>query len=195
MGIRTFATLSDDTVIENPKYLRKSLKKLKRLQRSVSRKIKGSSNRMKAFKKLAIIHEKVTSQRNDFLHKTTKFLIDNYDTVCLETLRPSNMVKNHKLAQALSDIAIGKFNELLQYKAEWYGKNILRIGQFEPSSRLCTCGELNRELKLSNRVWTCKSCNTTHHRDILASNNIKRMAFHSLNKNTVGHTEIHAWNI
>ena len=96
------------------------------------------------------------------------------------------------MLKALSDIAIGKFNELIEYKAEWYGKNVLRIGQFEPSSKLCTCGVINRELKLSDRIWTCKSCNTTHDRDNLASNNIKRMAFHSLNKNTVGTTEIHA---
>ena len=192
LGIKTFATLSDGISIENPKFLRKSLKKLKRLQRSVSRKNKRSENRAKAVKQLALIHEKVFNQRNDFLHKTTTFLVQNYETICLETLKPSNMVKNHKLAQALSDIAIGKFNELIEYKAEWYGKNILRIGQFEPSSKLCTCGEINRELKLSNRTWTCKKCNTTHDRDQLAANNIKRMAFHSLNKNTAGQAEIYA---
>jgi len=186
LGIKTFATLSDGTSIANPKFLRKSLKKLKRLQRSVSRKKKESESRVKAINKLALIHEKVSNQRNDFLHKTTTFLIRNYDTICLETLKPSNMVKNHKLAQALSDIAIGKFNELLEYKAEWCGKNILRIGRFEPSSKLCTCGEINRELKLSDRAWTCKKCNATHDRDQLAANNIKRMAFHSLNKNTAG---------
>lgn len=192
LGIKTFATLSDGTNISNPKFLRKSLKKLKRLQRSVSRKKKGSENRAKARKKLALTYEKVSNRRNDFLNKTTTFLVRSYDTICLETLKPSNMVKNHKLAQALSDIAIGKFNELLEYKAKWYGKNILRIGQFEPSSRLCTCGEINREMKLSDRVWTCKKCNATHDRDQLAANNIKRMAFHSLNKNTAGQAEIHA---
>ena len=148
----------------------------------MSRKKKGSNNRKIAKQKLALIHEKVTNQRLDFLHKTTTMIVKNYDTICLETLNVKGMVKNHKLAQALSDISIGKFNELLEYKAEWYGKNILRIGQFEPSSRLCTCGTINKELKLSDRVWTCKICNTTHDRDVLASNNIKRMAFHSLNK-------------
>lgn len=192
LGIKTFATLSDGTSIANPKFLRKSLKKLKRLHRSVSRKKKGSENRAKAIKQLALIHEKVSNQRNDFLHKTTTFLVQNYDTICLETLKPSNMVKNHKLAQALFDVAIGKFNELIDRKSEWYGKNILRIGQFEPSSKLCTCGEINRELKLSDRTWTCKKCNTTHDRDQLAANNIKRMAFHSLNKNTAGQAEIYA---
>lgn len=192
LGIKTFAALSDGTSIANPKFLRKSLKKLKRLQRSFSRKKKGSENRIKTRKKLALVYEKVSNQRNDFLHKTTTFLVRNYDTICLETLKPSNMVKNHKLAQAIQDASWGRFNELLEYKAKWYGKNILRIGQFEPSSRLCTCGEINRELKLSDRTWTCKKCNATHDRDQLAANNIKRMAFHSLNKNTAGQAEIHA---
>lgn len=189
LGIKTFATLSDGVSIENPKNLKRSLRRLKQRQRALSRKKKGSNNRNKAKLKLATIHEKVTNQRLDFLHKTTTMIVQNYDVICLETLKASNMIKNHKLAQALSDVSIGKFNELLEYKAEWYGKNILRIGQFEPSSRLCTCGTINKELKLSDRVWTCNSCNTTHVRDVLASNNIKRMAFHSQNKNTGGRSE------
>jgi len=182
LGIKTFAVLSDGLNIENPRNLKHSLKRLKQYQRVLSRKKKGSNNRNKTRIKIALLHEKVTNQRLDFLHKTTVMLIQNYDTLCLETLMARNMIKNHKLAQALSDIAIGKFNELLEYKADWRGKNILRIGQFEPSSRLCTCGIINKELKLSDRVWTCSNCGTTHDRDVLASNNIKRMAFHSQNK-------------
>lgn len=108
----------------------------------------------------------------------------------METLKASNMIKNHKLAQALGDIAIGTFNQFIDYKSDWYGCNILRIGQFEPSSKLCTCGVINEELKLSDRVWTCKSCGLTHNRDLLAANNIKRFAF--LKNNTVGTTEIKA---
>ena len=175
--------------IDNPRNLKRSLKRLKQRQRAVSRKKKGSNNRHKARVKLAVIHEKVTNQRLDFLHQTSSMIVKNYDTICLETLTASNMIKNHKLAQALSDIAIGKFNELLEYKAEWYGKNILRIGRFEPSSKMCTCGVINKELKLSDRVWTCKSCQVTHDRDILAANNIKRMAFHSQNKIRVERSE------
>ena len=189
LGIKTFAVLSDGLSIENPRNLKRSLKRLKQSQRALSRKKKGSRNCNKARIKLASIHEKVTNQRLDFLHKTSKMIVQNYDTICLETLTAKNMMKNHKLAQALSDIAIGKFNELLEYKAEWYGKNILRIGRFEPSSKLCTCGIINKELKLSDRVWTCKSCGTTHDRDVLASNNIKRMAFHSQNKIRVERSE------
>ena len=187
LGIKTFAVLSNGVEIENPKHLRKSIKKLKKLQRKVSKKVKGSSNRTKAIKQLALLHEKVTNKRNDFLHKTSHHLVTNYDTLCLETLKSGNMMKNHKLAQALSDIAIGNFNNMIDYKAEWFGTNILRIGQFQPSSKICSCGVINKELKLSDRVWTCKECNTTHNRDLLAANNIKRFAF--VKNNTAGTVE------
>jgi putative transposase len=115
--------------------------------------------------------------------------VSNYDTICLETLKASNMMKNHKLAQALSDISIGKFNEYIEYKAEWMGINIKRIGQFQPSSKICSCGVINSKLKLSDRVWTCESCGVKHSRDLLASQNIKRFA---LNKNTDGISEFQA---
>ena len=177
LGIKTFATLSDGTEIQNPKYLKKSLKKLKRLHRSISRKKKGSNKRKKAVKLLARQYEKVTNQRKDFLHKTSKYLIDHYDTICLETLSASKMIKNHRLAQALSDISIGTFNAYMDYKAEWYGKNIIRIGRFEPSSKMCSCGYVYRGLKLSDRVWTCPSCGSVNLRDLLAANNIKKFAF------------------
>ena len=190
LGIKTFATLSDCVEIQNPKNLKKSMKRLKRLQRDVSRKQKESNNRKKSVKLLAVQHEKVSNRRNDFLHKTTKFLIDNYNTICLETLSAKNMMKNHKLAQALSDIAIGTFNSYIDYKAEWYGKNILRIGRFEPSSKMCECGNIYRDLKLSDRVWKCPSCGRTNQRDLLAANNIKKFAF--CKNSTVGTTEIYA---
>ena len=190
LGIKTFAVLSNRVEIENPKHLRKSIEKLKKLQRKVSKKQKGSSNRKKSIVKLAKLHEKVANQRLDFLHKTTYYLVTNYDTLCLETLKANNMMKNHKLAQALSDISIGKFNEILEYKAKLNGVNILRIGQFEPSSRMCTCGVVNKELKLSDRKWVCQSCGEIHERDLLAANNIKRFAF--VKNNTVGTTEIKA---
>jgi len=186
LGIKTFATLSNGMEIDNPKHLKKSLKKLKKQQRRVSKKVKGSNNRKKEVKKLAVIHEKITNKRLDFLHKISYYLVTNFDTLCMETLKSGNMMKNHKLAQALSDISIAKFNEMIDYKSEWYGCNILRIGQFEPSSKMCSCGVINKELKLSQRVWTCNSCNTTHDRDVLASNNIKRFAF---TKNNTSGTE------
>lgn len=190
LGIKTFAVLSDGEEIQNPKHLKVALKRLKKQQRRVSKKVKGSNNRKKAVKKLAILHEKVSNKRNDFLHKITTKLVSEHDTLCLEALKACNMIKNHKLAQALSDISIGRFNEILEYKAKWNGVNILRIGQFEPSSKMCTCGVINKELKLSDRVWRCKSCGETHNRDLLAANNIKRFAF--IKNNTGGTPEFQA---
>ena len=118
-------------------------------------------------------------------------MVISYDTICLETLSASNMMKNHHLAQALSDIAIGKFNELIEQKAEWYGANILRIGRFEPSSKMCFCGYVYRDLKLSQRVWTCPNCGRRNQRDLLATNNIKAFAFNKKH-NTAGTAEIYA---
>lgn len=190
LGIKTFAVLSDGTEIPNPRHLKQSLDKVKKLQRSLLHKTKGSKNRDKARRKLALAHEQVTNRRNDFLHKVTSYLVNNYDTICLEDLNVKGMIKNHHLAQSLSDIAIGTFNTLLEYKAKERGVNILRIGRFEPSSKMCTCGYINHNLTLAIREWTCPECGSIHDRDLLAANNIKRFAFRKIN--TVGTTEIHA---
>ena len=191
LGIKTFATLSNGKEIPNPRNLKNALARLKKLQRRLSKKVKGSNNREKARRVLACQYERVANRRNDFLEKVTHQLVTSYDTICLETLSPSNMMKNHHLAQALSDIAIGRFNQLIEYKAEWYGVNILRIGKFEPSSKMCSCGYIYRDLKLSQRVWTCPNCGRTNQRDLLAANNIKAFAFNKRH-NTVGTTEIYA---
>lgn len=190
IGIKTFAVLSDGTEIPNHKYLKQSLKKIKKLSRSLSHKVKGSKNRDKARRKLSLAHERVTNKRVDFLHKVTKHLVSNYDTICLENLNIQGMVKNHHLAQALKDIAIGTFTTLLEYKANEYGVNILRIGRFEPSSKMCTCGYINHDLTLAMREWVCPECYSSHNRDLLAANNIKRFAFRNIN--TGGTSEIHA---
>lgn len=190
LGIKTFAVLSDGTEIPNPRHLKQSLDKVKKLQRSLLHKTKGSKNRDKARRKLALAHEQVTNRRNDFLHKVTSYLVNNYDTICLEDLNVKGMIKNHHLAQSLSDIAIGTFNTLLEYKAKERGVNILRIGRFEPSSKMCTCGYINHNLTLAIREWTRPECGSIHDRDLLAANNIKRFAFRKIN--TVGTTEIHA---
>ncbi len=191
LGIKTFATLSNGEEIANPKNLKNAIVKLKRLQKRLSKKVKGSNNREKARKVLARQYERVTNRRNDFLEKVTHQLITTYDTICLETLSARNMMKNHHLAQALSDIAIGRFNELIEQKAEWYGTNILRIGRFEPSSKMCSCGYVYRDLKLSQRVWTCPNCSRRNQRDLLAANNIKAFAFNKRH-NTTGTAEINA---
>lgn len=176
LGIKDFLVTSEGEVIENPKFLRNSIQRLKVLQRRASKKQKGSSNRKKANKRVAILHEKIANQRQDFLHKTSTKLIRENQTICLENLGVSNMIKNHKLAQAISDVSWGEFNRMIEYKAEWYGVNILRIGRFAPSSKTCECGAINNELKLSDRFWKCKSCGLVNERDLLAANNIKKFA-------------------
>ena len=116
--------------------------------------------------------------RKDFLHKLTYQLTheNQVSTICIEDLAVSNMVKNHKLARSISDVSWYKFRTLLEYKCELYGKNLLVIGKFEPSSKMCTCGYINRELTLADREWTCPICKARHDRDILAANNIKKFA-------------------
>lgn len=181
-GIKTFATLSDGTKIENPKHLKNSIKRLKVLQRRASKKQKGSSNRRKANLKVALLHEKISNQRLDFLHKTTTAIAKQYDTVACENLNISGMMRNHKLAQSIADLGLGRFYTLLQYKMQEQGGNYLEIGMFQPSSRLCTCGIINKELTLSDRTWTCKACGVTHDRDELAANNILKFALNPKNK-------------
>lgn len=180
-GIKTFATFSDGEEIENPKHLKSNLKRLKVLSKRVSKKVKGSNNRKKAVKKLAVLHERIANQRLDFLHKTTTAIAKQYDTAIVENLNISGMLKNRKLSQSIADLGLGRFYTLLEYKMKENGGNYIEIGRFEPSSRLCTCGTINKDLKLSDRVWTCQSCGKTHERDLLAANNIKRFGLKDQN--------------
>lgn len=175
LGLKDFAITSDGEVFENPKYLRKAQSKLKYVQRKYS-KHKGKRTKQR----LALLHEKVVNKRKDFLHKVSTQLIRENQTICLETLSVKNMVFNHNLAQSISDASWSTFVTMLEYKADWYGKNILRIGRFAPSSKTCSCGVINKDLKLSDREWTCKSCGTTHDRDILAAINIKSFALKNI---------------
>lgn len=179
MGIKDFATFSNKTKIENPKFLNKQIKKLKRLNRQHSHKKKGSKNRNKSRIKLAIQHEKVANSRMDFQHKLSHKIAENqgYTSVAMETLNIEEMLKNKKLARYIKDVGWGQFKAFLKYKLEVMGKTLIEINQFSPSSKMCSCGHINQNLKLKDREWTCQSCNTTHDRDILAANNIKRFAF------------------
>lgn len=176
LGIKSFIVTSNGLQVENPKYLKQSLTCLKVLQRRVSKKKLGSSNRRKQVLKLAKQHEIVASQRRDFLNKLSSRIISENQTICLEDLAVSNIVKNHNLAQSIHDSGWGMFVDMLKYKAEWNGKNIIKIGRFEPSSKLCNhCGYINHELTLADRNWTCK-CGKNHDRDINAAINIKKFA-------------------
>jgi putative transposase len=175
VGLKSFLVASNGRQIDNPKLLRKSLSKLKYVQRKYS-KYKGKRTR----KRLARIHEKVANQRKDFLHKTSTKLIRENQTVAIEDLAVSNMVKNHKLALSISDAGWYELKRQLEYKADWYGKNILKIGRFEPSSKTCSaCGKVNHDITLKDREWTC-CCGITHDRDLNAAINIKNFALKNL---------------
>lgn len=176
LGIKNFAIFSDGTICDNPKYLRNSQERLKILQRRVSKKIKGSANRKKAIKRVAILHEIITNQRNDFLHKFSDAITKQYDTICVEDLNIAGMVKNHKLAHAISDVSWSEFVRQLKYKAKWRGKNIIQIGRFEASTKTCSnCGVKNETLTLKDREWTCAFCLSIHDRDVNAAINIKQI--------------------
>lgn len=178
LGLKDFITFDSGEKIENPKYLNRELSRIKVLQRRASKKVKGSNNKKKYNLKISKLHESVTNKRMDFIHKLTYRLThDNQvETICMEDLKVSNMLKNHNLAQAISDVSWSKFKETLQYKCKWYGKNFIQIGSFEPSSKLCShCGHKNTNLTLSQRTWQCEGCHSTHDRDINAAINIKSM--------------------
>ena len=174
-GIKDLAILSDGKVYKNIKTLKTNLKKLKYNQRQLSKKVKGSNSRLKQKSKLATVHEKVTNIRKDYLHKVSTEIIKNHDVICIEDLAVKNMMKNHKLAQAFSDVSLGAFYTMLEYKANWNEKTIVKIDRFFPSSKACNvCNYINQDLTLKDREWTCKSCNTVHDRDFNASINIKK---------------------
>ena len=173
LGIKTFAVCSDGTEYANPKHLRKAMVKLKWMQRQFSKKVKGSKRRNVWKFRIAKQHERVSNQRKDFLHKATNEITNRFDLMIIEDLNIKGMVKNHKLAGAVSDCGWNMFETMLKYKSEWKGKKVEYIGRFETSSKICsTCGIKNDTLTLAVREWTCENCNTTHDRDRNAANNI-----------------------
>lgn len=183
VGLSRFLTTSEGMIVENPRYFKKSEKRLAYQQYRLSKMKKGSASRAKQKKRIARLHEHVSNQRRDFLHKVTAKLVDESQatTFCIEDLSIKNMQKNHCLAKSIADVSWGMFFDFLKYKCEWNGKNLLDIGRFEPSSKMCSaCGTVNKELKLSDREWFC-SCGAKHDRDVNAAENIRRMAFQRQN--------------
>lgn len=174
VGIKDFAVCSNGDVYANPKYLEKSEARLKVLQRRFSKTKKGSNRRERARKILARQYEKVSNQRNNFLHQVTSKIVRENQTIIIEDLNVKGMLKNHHLAKSISSVSWSEFFRQLEYKCEWYGRNLIRIGRFEASSKTCICGYVNSELKLSDREWVCPKCGRHNDRDILASVNIKR---------------------
>lgn len=176
LGLKTYIVSSDGKEFDNPKFLRKAQSRLRYVQRKYS-KYKGKRTKQK----LAILHEKVANQRKDFLHKTSSELIKSHDSLAIEDLNVKGMLANHKLAQSISDAGWSTFVTMLEYKADWYGKNILKIGRFDPSSKLhANCGYINKDLPLSDREWICPKCSEVVLRDVNAAINIKSFALRNI---------------
>ncbi len=181
VGIKSFAVCSDGTTFANPKYLEKAEARLAVLQRRLSRKQKGSKRRDRARKAVARQYEVVRNKRTNFIHQVTSKIVRENQTIIIEDLNVEGMLKNHCLAKHISSASWSEFFRQLQYKCDWYGKNLIRIGRFEPSSKLCPCGYKNDALTLKDREWTCPQCGTRHDRDLLAANNIKLFGLQAQN--------------
>ena len=173
LGLKDFAVTSDGQRFSNPKYLARSEHKLKRLQRRLSRTQKGSNGREKTRLKVARQHEKIVNQRQDFLHKLSRQLVEENQLIIIEDLNVKGMMQNHCLAKAISDVSWSEFTRQLGYKGQWYGCHIEKIDRFFPSSKRCFhCGFINKNLTLSDRHWICPECGCILDRDVNAAQNI-----------------------
>ncbi|GAA0376555.1 RNA-guided endonuclease TnpB family protein [Streptomyces blastmyceticus] len=173
-GLDHLLTLSTGEKIANPRHERRDRARLAKAQRALAKKAKGSANRARARRRVARIHARIADRRRDYLHKLTTRLVRENQTLVIEDLTVRNMVKNGSLARAISDAAWSQFRSLLEYKAAWYGRDVVVVDRFFPSSRLCsTCGALREKMPLSVRTWTCGNCGATHDRDENAARNLK----------------------
>lgn len=183
LGLIDFCILSNGTKVSNPRYYKKLEQKLVKEQKKLSKKQKlaldsnkklsDCKNYQKQKIKVAKIHEKIANKRADFLHKLTTNIVKNHDLICIEDLNVKGMVKNKKLAKSISDVSWSEFIRQLSYKCEWYGKILIKVNRYYPSTKTCSCcGHKIENLTLSNRVWICPTCNTFHDRDINAAINI-----------------------
>ena len=177
LGVKHLATFSDGEVIPNPRHLKRRLKKLKRLQRVVSRRKKGGKNRKKAVRTLAKLHRQIKSQRSNTLHQVTTRLAKTKSVLVIEDLNVSGMLKNHHLAQAIGDVGFAEFKRQLLYKASWYGSRVVLADRWEPSSKRCSeCGWVDEDLTLADRVYRCAQCGLVLDRDLNAAINLAQLA-------------------
>ena len=177
LGIKSLATLSDGTVIPNPRHLKRRIKKLKRLQRVVSRRQKGGKNRKKAVRRLAKLHRQIKHQRHNTLHQVTTRLAKTKSVLVIENLNVSGMLKNHHLAQAIGDVGFSEFKRQLLYKAAWYGSRVILADRWELSSKRCSgCGRIDADLTLSDRIFHCEQCGLVRDRDLNAAINLSKLA-------------------
>jgi putative transposase len=189
VGLKTMIATSDGKKESSMHFLKKQLGRLRRRQKALSRKTKGSANRTKAKKILASLAGKIRDRRFDYIHKKTTALVRENQVICAETLSVKKMMKNKRLARSIGDASWGTFLQLLEYKCAWYGRRFVKIGRFFPSSKKCSeCKSVNQSLTLQDRIWTCPVCNRLLDRDINAANNIEEEGLRLIGWNTVGHT-------
>jgi putative transposase len=186
LGIKTLLTFSNGETIDNPKWIKTNEKKLKKIQKKLSRKVKGSKNRNKVRLKLARLHEKIRNQKLDFLHNITTKIINENQVIFLEDLNVSGMMKNHKLSKSIQELGLYEIRRQLEYKSKWYGRELIFVNRWFPSSKICCeCGWKNNDLTLNDRKFICKECGNIIDRDMNAAINIQHEGMRIYNS-TIG---------
>jgi len=184
VGLKEFLVQSDNIIVGNPKYFSNNQAKLKGIQQRFSKKVKGSKKKNKFRIKVSRLHQKISNQRDWFLHNESLRIVRDYDIICIEDLNIQNMIKNYKLAKSISDVSWSRFFDMLKYKSIWYGKQVIKIGRFEPTSKTCSCcGWIDENQTLNDRIFNCPICGLTIDRDLNAAINIKNIGIKALGVN------------